>query len=267
MRKQQSSQFDQGTSSGAWPESGGYPSSYSPHGPEASWRHGQDEWSTRQGHSDAGYGFDAPRRGGDEHRFAHRSYPPPQQQTRNLGAGGPAAENLRQGRPYQAVGSEEWSGGYPRPTPQGGAYGSAGYPGYGGYTGYGANAEASGRRGLGRQGKRPMPKGYKRSDERLREDICERMIASELEIAEVEVEVQNGCVTVSGTVPARWTKHALEDLVEQCTGVTDIDNRLRIQAAAEGDTTGYREPAPGKSPAGDDAAEVGAQGAAGSAVK
>jgi hypothetical protein len=80
------------------------------------------------------------------------------------------------------------------------------------------------------------PKGYQRSDERLREDISERlMYAMEIDSSEVTVNVSDGRVTLDGTVPDRYMKHAIEDLVDECPGVQDIDNRVRVQR--EGSST------------------------------
>lgn len=75
----------------------------------------------------------------------------------------------------------------------------------------------------------PGPKGYRRSDERLKEDISERlMVAYHIDSSEVTVEVQGAKVTLDGTVPSRHMKHAIEDLVDGCPGVLDIDNRVRV---------------------------------------
>ena len=73
------------------------------------------------------------------------------------------------------------------------------------------------------------PKGYQRSDERLREDISERLMqAGNIDSSEVTVVVAGAKVTLEGTVPDRNMKHAIEDLVDACPGVQDIDNRVRV---------------------------------------
>jgi BON domain len=87
------------------------------------------------------------------------------------------------------------------------------------------------------------PKGYQRSDERLREDISERLMqAGNLDSSEVTVNVSGGKVTLEGTVTDRYMKHAIEDLVDACPGVQDIDNRIRVDrsmgGSASGSTTG-----------------------------
>lgn len=76
---------------------------------------------------------------------------------------------------------------------------------------------------------RILPKGYSRSDERLHEDICERLGHSGLDVREVSIQVSEGHVTLEGSVKERRSKHAIEDCVDECFGVKDIDNRIRVQ--------------------------------------
>lgn len=79
------------------------------------------------------------------------------------------------------------------------------------------------------------PKGYRRSDERIREDLCDRLMrARHIDSSEVTVEVTNGTVVLEGTVPQRRMKHAIEDLADACLGVQDIDNRIRVAASPAG---------------------------------
>jgi len=76
---------------------------------------------------------------------------------------------------------------------------------------------------------RTGPKGYTRSDDRLREDISERlMMADSVDSSDVSVSVKDCKVTLEGRVPDRRMKHAIEDLVDNCPGVQDIDNRIRV---------------------------------------
>jgi hypothetical protein len=76
----------------------------------------------------------------------------------------------------------------------------------------------------------PGPKGYQRSDERLREDISERLMeAGHIDSSDVTVEVTGAKVVLDGTVPERPMKHAIEDLVDACPGVQDIENRVRVR--------------------------------------
>jgi|SRR5690606_13468865 len=85
-----------------------------------------------------------------------------------------------------------------------------------------------------RQARRIMPKGYRRSDERILEDVYERLSRSGLDIADVEVQVEAGHVTLNGLVSDRSMKHMVEDLVADCNGVEDVENRLRIRPGVTG---------------------------------
>jgi hypothetical protein len=82
---------------------------------------------------------------------------------------------------------------------------------------------------------RSGPKGYQRSDERLREDISERLMqAQHIDSSDVTVEVRGAKVILEGTVPDRYMKHAIEDLSDAAPGVQDIDNRIRVANAWSG---------------------------------
>jgi hypothetical protein len=73
------------------------------------------------------------------------------------------------------------------------------------------------------------PKGYKRSDDRIREEICDRMTEDPvLDASEIEVEVTEGEVTLSGLVNSRDQKRRAEDIAERIGGVRDVTNQLRV---------------------------------------
>ena len=77
------------------------------------------------------------------------------------------------------------------------------------------------------------PKGYARSDERLKEMICERLTEDgQIDASDISVEVSNCEVTLSGSVPDRQTKFRAEELVERCGAVKDIRNELRVERLA-----------------------------------
>jgi osmotically-inducible protein OsmY len=85
------------------------------------------------------------------------------------------------------------------------------------------------------------PKGYQRSDERLREEICDRLTAHpDVDASDVSVEVKNGEVTLEGSVPDRRSKRSAEDCVEEISGVRQVHVRLRVESKsdAERGTTG-----------------------------
>lgn len=99
--------------------------------------------------------------------------------------------------------------------------------------------------GLGIDSARPNfrgigPKNYERSDDRIREDVCERLSQDEfVDAHDIEVAVSEGIVTLSGTIDERNSKRRAEDIAESVGGVRDVQNQLRLsQPPSERDTTG-----------------------------
>jgi hypothetical protein len=79
------------------------------------------------------------------------------------------------------------------------------------------------------------PKGYQRSDERLREDISEQLMQSHyLDSSDVTIQVFGAKVILEGTVPNRYMKHEIEDLADAAPGVQDVENRIRVSNAWSG---------------------------------
>ena len=73
------------------------------------------------------------------------------------------------------------------------------------------------------------PKGYRRSDDRIREDVCDRLTEDgRVDATDVEVVVNNSEVTLSGVVTSRGQKRYAEDIVEDVTGVREVHNNLRV---------------------------------------
>jgi hypothetical protein len=129
---------------------------------------------------------------------------------------------------------------------------SGGYGAGGGYSGLpGSQSEggtlsqrlggAQGQPGQGQHRGRG-PKGYQRSDERIREEVCETLSDDGwLDASNVEVIVREGEVTLSGHVTSRQDKRRAVDLIENLSGVKDVHNNLRVggeSAASTGDTQG-----------------------------
>ena len=95
------------------------------------------------------------------------------------------------------------------------------------YSGSSASSGHGGRtegqfRGVG-------PKGYRRSDDRIREDVCERLTVDErIDASNMDVIVKDCEVILSGTVNSREEKRRAEDLIESLSGVKDVNNNLRV---------------------------------------
>jgi len=78
------------------------------------------------------------------------------------------------------------------------------------------------------------PRGYRRSDERIKEDVNDRLSDDYyLDASDVEVNVENTEVTLTGTVKNRSDKRRAEDLAESVSGVTNVENRLRVKQQSD----------------------------------
>jgi hypothetical protein len=85
------------------------------------------------------------------------------------------------------------------------------------------------------------PKGYQRSNERVREDICERLTRhGQVDASDIDVQVQDGEVTLAGTVDTRQAKRLAEDTAFSVSGVRDVHNQLRVGYGAGAMKTGDR---------------------------
>jgi hypothetical protein len=73
------------------------------------------------------------------------------------------------------------------------------------------------------------PRGYQRSNERIYEDVAERLTAhGEIDASDIAIHVENGEVTLTGQVEDRHAKRLAEDITESVTGVRDVHNQLRL---------------------------------------
>lgn len=89
--------------------------------------------------------------------------------------------------------------------------------------GYGQGAQRGYHVGRG-------PKGYRRSDDRIREDVNEELTRHpEIDASEIEVRVENGEVSLMGEVEERRDKRLAEDIAERVSGVTEVHNQLKAR--------------------------------------
>jgi osmotically-inducible protein OsmY len=73
------------------------------------------------------------------------------------------------------------------------------------------------------------PRGYSRSDDRIKEDINDRLSDNPyIDASDVEVSVSNGEVVLNGKVADRHDKRRAEDIAEGVSGVRNVENRIRV---------------------------------------
>jgi osmotically-inducible protein OsmY len=78
------------------------------------------------------------------------------------------------------------------------------------------------------------PRGYQRTDARIREDVCDYLTDDpRIDASDVEVQVNGGEVTLAGSVRTREQKRITEDVAEQITGVREVNNNLKVRPADE----------------------------------
>lgn len=141
------------------------------------------------------------------------------------------------GYDFKGEGFGGWAQGYPNP-----GFGSQNQPQSGGGSGQGSQQSASGGRQSGQSGHGPHTgKGPKRSDERIQDDVVQRLTEhGHLDASNVDVQVSDGEVTLSGTVDSRSAKRMAEDVAESVSGVKDVHNRLTIQQGQQGQQSGQQ---------------------------
>jgi hypothetical protein len=138
------------------------------------------------------------------------------------GGGSREVDSMRDDR---ARGEREWLGA------EGGTRGEWGGGWYEESTGPWRRAYAGGfsvprRGGFAGRG----PKGYQRSDERIREDVCERLSEEgEVDASDIEVTVAGAEVTLDGEVDGKEEGRLAEELAEGTPGVRHVNNNLRVK--------------------------------------
>jgi osmotically-inducible protein OsmY len=82
------------------------------------------------------------------------------------------------------------------------------------------------------------PKNYHRSEERIREEVCDRLTDDDLvDASDIEVQVQGTEVILTGFVSSRDQKRRAEDIVESVSSVRNVENRLRVAHGQTESTT------------------------------
>ena len=183
-----------------------------------------------QGYGQGGYGQGEYNQGGS----GQRGY--------QGGRGGQPRSQYGQSGYYGSQGATNWRGGegsrYGQGTNQGenwaaepdemrwgrhqGLYGSSEYGGH--ISSQRSQADFQSHVGKG-------PKNWQRSDERIREEVNEALARHpEIDASDIEVKVQAGEITLTGTVTERRAKRQAEDIAERVFGANEVQNQIRVKA-------------------------------------
>jgi hypothetical protein len=83
------------------------------------------------------------------------------------------------------------------------------------------------------------PQGYQRSDDRIFEEVCERLSQhGQIDASDIEIDVENGEVFLKGKVHNRHTKRMAEDVSATVPGVMDVNNQLKVHDQSRHEHTG-----------------------------
>ena len=79
------------------------------------------------------------------------------------------------------------------------------------------------------------PRGYQRSEERIKEDVCDRLCDHPaIDATNVNIEVSGTEVVLTGTVSSKDEKRRAEDIAESVSGVRNVENRIRVDNTSTG---------------------------------
>ena len=87
------------------------------------------------------------------------------------------------------------------------------------------------------------PKGYQRSDERIKDDVNDRLSDdSFIDASDIDVTCENCEVVLTGKVDTKEEKRRAEDIAERVSGVKNVENRLKVRSRENtGGATIYRD--------------------------
>ena len=123
---------------------------------------------------------------------------------------------------------------------QGRDYGSrGGSPDQSSWGQHGGQAKQFGDEGQGRYGQSHRgrgPKNYQRSDDRICEEVCDRLSDDhDVDASDIEVSVSDREVTLSGEVNSKQAKRCAEDCADSVSGIEHVQNNLRVKKSGSGE--------------------------------
>lgn len=126
----------------------------------------------------------------------------------------------------------DYTGGEFRPGRRHATEGGYAYGNYGGTSPTGRRYEGTNDEGPNAPRRRYRgvgPRGYQRADQRIQEDVCERLTDDEhIDASDLDVKVENGEVTLSGNLRSRRAKRLAVQIAEQTSGVKDVHTAIRV---------------------------------------
>ncbi|MBP0636080.1 BON domain-containing protein [Cupriavidus sp. AcVe19-6a] len=217
-------------------------------GPARDYGEGRYEGRQRHGGDIRGQGYYGSRQGGGEDWQRSGQRAPWDDEEAWRGGGSDQGGNVRDEWGESRHGGQAMTGRQggtgSRQSEHGQGYGISDYASPGrSAADFGRQGPGEGRIGQQLRGRdRVGPRGYQRSDERIREEICERLAhAPHVDVQDVEVDVEGGVVRLSGNVCDRRQKYCIEDIADDVFGVREVHNGIRLGAAGPFGVSGISE--------------------------
>ena len=187
---------------------------------------GQENWRGRQAVSGGGYSGNDDQQGGQGRREYGRDFGPGAQRDygREYNQGGQRDYARDEDRGYDQQGQRNYQRNQSREGRGTPVYGQQ-YS-QGGYTGGGQNEDWRAPGPFTGRG----PRGYQRSDERIHEEVSDRLSQhGRIDASDMDVQVRSGEVTLSGNANSRDEKRMAEDVAASVPGVTDVNNQIKVK--------------------------------------
>ncbi|MFG6638182.1 BON domain-containing protein [Sulfitobacter sp. 1A12126] len=93
-----------------------------------------------------------------------------------------------------------------------------------------------GQDGYGQSHRGRGPKNYQRSDDRISEEVCDRLSDDhDVDASDIEVSVSDREVTLSGEVDSKQAKRCAEDCADSVSGIEHVQNNLRVRKSGSGE--------------------------------
>jgi osmotically-inducible protein OsmY len=73
-----------------------------------------------------------------------------------------------------------------------------------------------------------VAQGWRRPDRRILDEVAERIALSGADVDDVEVRVEEGVITLTGTARSLEDRRLIEEVASEVLGVQDVYNRVRI---------------------------------------
>jgi osmotically-inducible protein OsmY len=77
------------------------------------------------------------------------------------------------------------------------------------------------------------PRGWVRSDERILDELCERIVRGGIDASDLVVEVEGGEVSLDGGLGTREERRYVVDLAERILGVKSVYADIRVREGGE----------------------------------